>query len=109
MALTTREKEERKQVREARRYFDQQIENATMLLIALHLGGFRTLFLESMLMDVSPFSAYVCIWLDDKEVGPERFDILRAIADLHNASISLGQPLGPGDPSRIRLWPSRED
>lgn len=108
MALTSRQKEERAEARKARSLYDVQIDNAVDLLVALHIEGFRALFLESMLMDVAPFEAFICVWLDDTEIGPERMTNLQDVAAEMGASISLAQPLGPSSPSRIRLWPSRE-
>jgi len=108
MAMTQREKELRAAGRASRKSYDTQIENAVDLLLALHLAGFRTLFLESVLMDVAPFEVFAYLWLDDNEIGPERMDTLYAIATDHDASVALAQPLGPNTPSKIRVWPSRE-
>lgn len=108
MTLTAREKEERRRAREVRKEYEAQVENVVTLMLALHDAGFRALFLESMLMNVSPFSAFICVWLDDIEINPDRMLTLQAVADEHDASISLAQPLGPNTPSRIRLWPRRQ-
>jgi len=109
MALSQREKDERREARKVRKLYDNAITNAVTLLLALHVAGFRSLFMESMLMDVAPFEAYINIWLDDKEIAPDRLELLYEVAEDHGAKLSLGQPFGPNSPSYIRLWPSRND
>jgi hypothetical protein len=101
------QKEARARAREADKIHDAMLSNAVDLLKALHEADFRSVFIESLhLGDGS--SAFVYLWIDRDEMSSDEMFSLSEIADMHDAKLSLGKPLGVNSPSRIRVWPSQE-